>query len=481
MASHLPLPVALAASLASSAAHAAPAEQRWYAISAETGERFGWSSVAVSKTPDGRETVAERRLLLREPEGGTVQLVERSVVRANAAGETVFLSEEVRTGRHSTRTEARIEGGKARIVRQAGRDSRSAEIALPAGVRFDLGEGLLAGWAGAPRRIAFDNFDAGAMAVEQVVLEPSAPLPGDPAGVTPLLRKRYEKAALRSVSRLLVDAEGRVVLAAQPMFGTAFVTRRTDETDALRRHAPFNMLRTAMMKSPFRISPGALSGRIRFRFDYRPGFAFTLPETGEQRAVPDGEGARIDICGDCGPGLPAGPAALAEALQATAWLQSDHPRLRALAEPVARMDVSGRRKMELLLRRAEPYLAKVEFTGHYSALDTLDRRAGDCTEAAVLLAALGRAAGIPTKVANGLVYSRERYHGVGNVFMPHSWTLAYVDGAWRSFDLALGGFDASHIALTVGDGDPRSIAAAGALSSLLRWRDMAEVRAKPAS
>ena len=115
-----------------------------------------------------------------------------------------------------------------------------------------------------------------------------------------------------------------------------------------------------------------------------------------------------------------------------------------------------------------------------SALETISRRAGDCTEAAVLLAAFGRAAGIPTRVVSGLVYSRERYHGVSNAFMPHSWALAYVDGRWRSFDLALDAFDSTHIALTVGDGDARSIAAASQLASLLRWQQMTEVRTRPA-
>ena len=60
--------------------------------------------------------------------------------------------------------------------------------------------------------------------------------------------------------------------------------------------------------------------------------------------------------------------------------------------------------------------------------------------------------------------------------MPHSWTLAYVDGRWRSFDLALEAFDATHIALTVGNGDARSIAAASQLASLLRFDALAEVR-----
>src|SRR5262249_48280532 len=159
------------------------------------------------------------------------------------------------------------------------------------------------------------------------------------------------------------------------------------------------------------------------------------------------------------------------------WLQSDHRRLKKLAAPVAKLKVSDTRKMEMLLQRSIPLLGRPDFAGHYSALDMLQRRAGDCTESAVLLAALGRAAGIPTRVVNGLVYSRERYHGVSNAFMPHSWTLAFVDGEWRSFDLALDEFDSTHIALTIGDGDARSVASAAQLASLLRFDAMAEVRA----
>ena len=98
----------------------------------------------------------------------------------------------------------------------------------------------------------------------------------------------------------------------------------------------------------------------------------------------------------------------------------------------------------------------------------------------MLLAALGRAIGIPTKVASGLVYSRGAYHGTSNVFLPHSWVLAYVGGRWRSFDAALGAFDSSHIALTIGDGDARAIAAANQLAGLIIWQEMQEVRRRPA-
>jgi transglutaminase-like putative cysteine protease len=233
-----------------------------------------------------------------------------------------------------------------------------------------------------------------------------------------------------------------------------------------------------MVPSPFRISQAALDGHIRYRFAYRDGIAFPIPATGEQRVETAGDETVVDICTGCGPGLPADAAARAAALRPTAWLQSDNPRLIAIAGPVARLPVSDARKMELLIEKARPYLERIDFVGHYSALETLKRRAGDCTEAAVLLAALGRAAGIPTRVASGLVYSREYYHGVSNAFLPHSWTIAWVDGAWRSFDLALDRFDSSHIALTVGDGDARSVLAAGQLASLLDWKKMAEVRSR---
>jgi transglutaminase-like putative cysteine protease len=250
----------------------------------------------------------------------------------------------------------------------------------------------------------------------------------------------------------------------------------TNRETALRSHSPYRLVPSVMIRSPFRISPSARQGHIRYRMAFREGLEFSLPQTGEQRTTSEAGFVTIDICGDCGPGLPADAAALADALRSTPWLQSDHPRLRAITAFVVGLHVTDARKMEILLERARPYLARIDFRGHYSALDTLSRRAGDCTEAAVLLAALGRAAGIPTRVANGLAYSRQSYHGVSNAFMPHSWTLAWVDGEWRSFDLALDQFDSTHIALTIGDGDARSVAAAGPLASLLRFDGISEVR-----
>jgi transglutaminase-like putative cysteine protease len=389
----------------------------------------------------------------------------------------ISISETSQTGRSSTRTEARIEASQAHIVRETPSERRSATVALPQGVRFDVGAALLRSWdpIAAPR-LEFDNFSIDAMDVERIVIEAAPGSAPDAQGRITALRKRYEGSELRAVARIVLGADRGLVEVVQPMFGATMRIRPTDRATATAPRAPYRLLPNVMTRSPFRISPSAAQGHIRYRFAFREGIEFSLPQTGEQRVAAEAGGATVDICSNCGPGRPADAAALEEALRPAPWLQSDHPRLRALALPVARMQISDARKMELLLQRARPYLARIDFTGHYSALETLSRRAGDCTEAAVLLAALGRAAGIPTRVVNGLIYSRERYHGVSNAFMPHSWTLAWVDGQWKSFDLAFDAFDSTHIALTVGDGDPRSVAAAGQLASLLRWESMAEIR-----
>ena len=445
----------------------------WYLIAADDGAVLGHASLETAPTEGGRDVIETQEIYLREQGGEPMRLTARSVRSEDAAGRTIALSETRRTARFTSRTEARVSGDSVHVVWQTPSGRWSDVVALPPAVRFDGGEALLRGWdPGASPRLEFESFNMDAMAVERVVIEAVAREEGRVAA----LLTRFDGDELRGVARLVLDGEGRLVEVAQPMFGETIRTRVSDRATALRPHPPFQVVPNLMTRSPFRISALAAQGHIRYRFAFRDGIAFAPPQTGEQRVSVAADGVTFDICAACGPGLRADDEALAEALRPTAWLQSDAPRLREIAGPVARLDVSDARKMELLLDRARPYLENFDFNGHYSALDTVTRRAGDCTEAAVLLAALGRAAGIPTRVASGLAYSRAAYHGVSNAFLPHSWTLAYVDGAWRSFDLALEEFDSTHIALTVGDGDARSIAAAGQLASLLRLDGLAEVR-----
>jgi hypothetical protein len=463
----------LVAALALSA-QSAPAPASWYRLIAEDGAVVGHGSQQIVQGPSGRETIDVQELLLAEPGDPATRVIRQTTTREGPGGRPLTISDYSQTGRRWVRTEARIGPSRAEITRSTKSDRHMTRVALPPGTRFDNGAALLRTWDPAVTpRLAFDNFNLAAMLVEHVVIEPA---PASPPGGFAVLRKRYDGGELRGVARILLDRDRRIVSTSQPMFGSSVTTVPSDREAALAPHPPYRVLASVMVKSPFRIASAASVGHIRYRFGFRDGIAFAMPETGEQRVAGDADGATVDICAECGPGLPSDPATLAAALRPTAWLQSSHPRITAIAASVTRLRVPAARKMELLTDQARGYLGRPDFTGHYSALETLERRAGDCTEAAVLLAALGRAAGIPTRVVNGMVYSRERYHGVSNVFLPHSWVVAWVGNRWRSYDSALERFDSTHVALTVGDGDLRSLQAASQLAGLLRWDAMGEVK-----
>lgn len=464
----------------------------WYSIVTQNGMAIGHASQEIVTVSGGREIIDAQEVDVGEQVGPPTQLIgaeapsthisSRTTYKQDASGRTLSIATVTEIGRSWSRIDARIEAGKAEITRETPAEKRAMTIDLPPGVRFDSGDELLKTWDPAHKpRLEFDNFNIDAMAVEHVVIEAVAGEMPDTGGRTLALRKRFEGSQLRTATRLVIDRVGDIVESRQAIFGVTLIAKATDRDTALQPHAAYRVLPNVMTKSPFRILEPATEGHIRYRFGFRDGIEFALPQTGEQGVKVAAGFATVDICEGCGPGLPTDAATLVDALKPTAWLQSDHPRLKAIADPIAKLPVSDTRKMEMLLDKARPYLGTVDFTGHYSALETLSRRSGDCTEASVLLAALGRAAGIPTRVANGLVYSRESYHGVANAFMPHSWTLAFADGKWRSFDLALDKFDSTHIALTVGDGDERSLQSAGQLAGLLVWDSMVEVKTRPAN
>lgn len=87
-----------------------------------------------------------------------------------------------------------------------------------------------------------------------------------------------------------------------------------------------------------------------------------------------------------------------------------------------------------------------------SASETARSQSGDCTEHAVLLAALLRADGIPSRVVAGLVWA-EIFAGETNVFAWHLWTQALIDGRWVDLDSTLVAsgetFHVGHVSLAV--------------------------------
>ena len=95
-----------------------------------------------------------------------------------------------------------------------------------------------------------------------------------------------------------------------------------------------------------------------------------------------------------------------------------------------------------------------------SASEVARNRRGTCVAYAVLLAALERAAGLPSRVVMGFAYANGIWGG-------HAWTEAYVDNRWIALDAALfapGPADAARFRFGASAGDDQliTILAAGA-------------------
>ena len=129
----------------------------------------------------------------------------------------------------------------------------------------------------------------------------------------------------------------------------------------------------------------------------------------------------------------------------TVFLQSDHPRIRALAREILGGEQDAKRAAVRLNDWVYEHLRKVPTISIPNALQVLDMGEGDCNEHAVLLAALGRASGLPTRLIAGAVY-------VDGAFFYHAWCEVWLE-RWVSIDPALHQFpaDATHIKLVVGD------------------------------
>ena len=134
-----------------------------------------------------------------------------------------------------------------------------------------------------------------------------------------------------------------------------------------------------------------------------------------------------------------------EFLADTRYLQHSDARVREHARHAAGNETDPGRIAVQMERYVYEHLAKKNFsTALASAAEVAEKLEGDCTEHAVLLAAMLRAAKIPSRIAVGVVYV-DRLESFGG----HMWTEAFIGDQWIPLDatLGLGGIGAGHIKL----------------------------------
>ncbi len=252
----------------------------------------------------------------------------------------------------------------------------------------------------------------------------------------------------------------------RPMKIAGQTARRTPCPDACNRFdgEAVDVLDGLLRRAPYRIPRDFLGDTLRFALEPRSGIALLIPETDEQDVAVRGARSIVTVCADCGDEPEPDAETLHRYLQPNAWVQSEHPRIVRMARGAraGRGDIAVR--MRSLVRAVQEHMdGEIEMAAYADAVTAAESRSGDCTEFAVLLAALARAHGIPTRVVAGMAYSA-RFTGRKHVFSPHAWVQAWTGERWQSFDAGLGQFDSGHIVLAIGDGQPDDYA--GVLSML---------------
>ncbi len=121
-------------------------------------------------------------------------------------------------------------------------------------------------------------------------------------------------------------------------------------------------------------------------------------------------------------------------LTPTRFLQTRDPAVVDHAERAAGSETDPSRIATRMEKYVRDKLTKKNFsTAMASAAEVAQHMEGDCTEHAVLLAAMLRAKKVPSRIAAGLVYVDSL-----NSFGGHMWTEAFLAGEWIPLDATLG-------------------------------------------
>jgi hypothetical protein len=138
-------------------------------------------------------------------------------------------------------------------------------------------------------------------------------------------------------------------------------------------------------------------------------------------------------------------------LQATPRIQSDDKAILDLAKEIVGDATDPDEKAHRIAKWVFKTLKKSYSDNADTALEILDRKAGDCTEHSLIFVALCRAAGVPAREVGGLAYVRASkpllgWHAWAEIHNGHQWVS--VDPTWNQYLV-----DGTHLKLSEGSQD----------------------------
>jgi hypothetical protein len=442
---------------ACSAAARAAAEETWMSVTLD-GRKIG-HMLNRREVRDDRVVTTQDMSLGIERAGVAITLEVSETHEETKAGTPLAFRTRSRMSGVESTSEGTVDAdGTIRVKSSVGGLSQSRTATWPKGALFSEGLRLDAIAHGLKPGTRYDSLAYQALNLDAYPLTTTirpAEYVDVPGGRRELFRvdRDLKVPGLPLASTDWMDKDYRVLKVSLLQLGLKLEVLACDKACALAPNQPGDALQQALVAAPRTLGSDDLAKPLRYTLSARRReTAVSFPATGEQNVERRGDAYVVTVSPQ--PRAGAEPPPVAADSQPNAWLQSgteEITRLAAQASPGERKPAERMRDLEAFVFG---YIDKKGLSvGYASALETAKSRQGDCTEHALLLAALGRAHGIPTRIATGLAFV-ESFGSAERVFVPHAWVQAWIDGRWQSFDAALGRFDTGHIALGVGDGDP---------------------------
>ena len=449
------------------------------------GMKVGFAKTEVAKvTEDGQSLLRQRQtqeLHLQRDGQGSVQKIAFTCWQTED-GRLVRFESQMSDGRNETRGSGKVDGNQLRTETQTvGNTQRQSHDWDPAWHGFFAQEESL-------RAVPLKPGEKRTV----IGMTPVLNVPGSvklealdyeivklPSGEQKLLKVQSETSlGAQSIESLLwVDAKGEILKTRMP--GLDLETFRTTKSAAtsLAGIGNVDLLRSTVVKPRGNVDVLSTARRVVYRARLKEGKAKDAfgNSLSQQVAIVDEHTATLTVLA-VRPGTPKTPGAsfkgpAADDLSPGSYIQSDDPQVVELANSVEEGETDPWKVACALEKFVDETITEKNFASALAtAADVARTKAGDCTEHAVLLAALCRARKIPSRVAFGLIYVRH----LGG-FAYHMWTEVWIEDRWIPLDATLGqgGIGCDHIKL--GDSNLKGSESLGAMASVAQVLNQLEL------
>lgn len=438
---------------------------RWFVLEI-TGERAGWMHLRVERESDRITTHTQTELnLLR----GKTKIKVRTATRfiETLAGEPVSMWSKQKLGSVPIETYYEFEENEVIVRTTQGGSVTTRRMPRPSGQALT---------PAAAESLLREQIEAGAVTIVLRLLDPAT-------GATPVemtrtivnrhveveaLGRTFDAVETRLAQRQsgggdataveFLDQDGRLLRSVTTMGDINLTLIASDRRSAMRPVKAPEVMISLAVRPDRSIRSARRATRLVADLSVSKGQMPDLPGTDAQTTVRETDGhARVTInasdrvLAGAADAVPTGPAETAVFLESSSYLSHDDPAIRRLLRRATRnagKEPSAR--AEAMRKYVHGYVKQKDLSvGFATAREVARTKTGDCTEHGVLLAALLRADGIPSRVVAGLIYA-DRFGGERSVFVYHMWAQALIGGRWIDYDATLSArrFDATHIALS---------------------------------